>query len=304
MKYQDYYKTLGVARDASADELKKAYRKLARKYHPDVAKGDEAEAEFKRVTEAYEVLGDEDKRKRYDSFGANWKSGQDFRPPQGFEGFGGVGADGFGDLGGFSDFFEMFFGRDRGGAGHGDGFHSRSAKGHDVEANLHITLEEAYHGAKKTINLQSSSGVRKYDVKIPAGAKHGSRIRLSGQGGQGAGRGPAGDLFLRIDISPHPIYETRNGHDLEVELPVTPWEAALGAKVKVSTLDGPATLTLAPGTQSGNALRLRGKGLPQGKGEKGDLLARVRIVVPKDLSKAERKLFKELQSKSEFDPRS
>lgn len=301
MEYQDYYKTLGVTRDATAEEIKKAYRKLARKYHPDVAQGDEAEAQFKRVTEAYEVLGEEDKRQRYDSFGANWKNGQDFRPPQGFEGFGGGGAEGFG---GFSDFFEMFFGRDVGGrAGHGGGFQSRSAKGQDVEANLHITLEEAYHGAKKSISLQSTSGVKKYDVKIPSGAKQGSRIRLGGQGGQGAGRGAAGDLFLRIDISPHPVYERRDGHDLEVELLVTPWEAALGAKVKVPTLDGPATLNLVPGTQSGNALRLRGKGLPQGKGEKGDLFARVRIVVPKELSKAERKLFEELQSKSKFDPR-
>lgn len=271
MQYQDYYNILGVARDANADDIKKAYRKLARRYHPDVSKGEEAETKFKEVTEAYEVLGDAEKRKRYDSFGANWKNGQDFRPPAGFEGFSTDDMDGFG---GFSDFFEMFFGRSTGGT-QGGGFQTRSAKGQDVEATLHISLEEAYHGATRSISLQTRSGVKKYDVKIPAGTTNGSRIRLSGQGTQGAGQGPSGDLFLCISISPHPVYEIRDTHDLEVELPVAPWEAALGAKVTVPTLDGPATLSLAAGAQSGQTLRLRGKGLPRKKGTKGYLFARV-----------------------------
>ena len=300
MQYQDYYRILGVTRDATTDDIKKAYRKLARKYHPDVSEGAEAEAKFKQVTEAYEVLGDAEKRKRYDSFGASWKSGQDFRPPAGFEDFSTDGMDGFG---GFSDFFEMFFGRAGRSTHQGAEFQTRSTKGQDVEATLHISLEEAYHGATRSISLQAQSGVKKYDVKIPAGIKNGSRIRLSGQGAQGAGQGRAGDLFLCVSISPHPIYEIRDTHDLEVDLPVTPWEAALGAKVTVPTLDGPATLNLAAGTQSGQTLRLRGKGLPRKKGMTSYLFARVRIVVPEKLSKTERKLFEELRTQSKFDPR-
>ena len=321
VKFQDYYETLGVSRSASADEIKKAYRKLAQKLHPDVNKDPSAESRFKQVNEAYEVLGDPDKRKKYDALGTNWRAGQDFQPPPGYENihfdFGGApgqgGAFSFEDLGGFSDFFGTLFGSQFGQArsGRSRGRDSmRAMRGQDQEAELTITVEEAYHGARKTIALQvpemtpygeANYQTHKYDVKIPAGATEGSRIRLSGQGSAGRGGGEAGDLYLTIHMSPHPIYTVKD-HDLEMDLPITPWEAALGAKVNVRTLAGTMSLTIPARTQSGQKLRLRGKGLPKGK-TAGDLLATIRIVVPDRLTSKERELFEQLAHESTFRPR-
>lgn len=319
MKYRDYYKTLGVKRDADAATIKKAYRKLAREFHPDVNKGADAEARFKEVSEAYEVLGDEEKRRRYDALGSNWKANQDFTPPPGWEGIrfetGGAGPEGFG---GFSDFFDLFFGQGfadgfpGGGRTQGRSFRTRTrtgaraqrpARGGDVEAELEVTLEEAFHGTRKSLRLQTPEGPRSYEVRIPAGVKEGSRIRLSGQGGSGHGGGPGGDLFLMVRLQPHPLFSVVADHDLETTISVSPWEAALGATVEVQTLGGPASLKLAPGSQSGQRLRLRGKGLPKGRGEFGDLFVRIRIVVPQQLSEREQQLFEQLREESAFRPR-
>jgi curved DNA-binding protein len=321
VQFKDYYETLGVARGASQEEIKKAYRKAARKYHPDVNKNPGAENKFKEAAEAYEVLGDAEKRKKYDELGANWKQGQEFRPPPGWENvhfesqgrpesMGGFSQE---DLGGFSDFFASMFG----GAGGGGEFHTanfggmggrmgRRRRGEDHEADVKISLEDAYHGAKKSISLQTAEvdeqgrvqrHTRTYDVKIPAGTTAGSRIRLAGQGGEGIGDGPTGDLYLRATIEPHEVFRV-NGHDLEVDLQVTPWEAALGAKVTVPTLDGNASITIPPGTQSGKKIRLRGKGL-----RGADLYAIVKIMVPDELTHKEKELFAELAKHSKFNPR-
>ncbi len=325
VKFQDYYETLGVARTASADEIKKAYRKLAQKFHPDVNKNPGAEERFKQINEAYEVLGDPDKRKKYDSLGSNWRAGQEFTPPPGWENvhFEFRGAPGagqqfdFGDLGGFSDFFSQLFGggfpggrpgRGRGG-GRGDAW---AAPGQDEEAGIEISLEDAYHGAKKSIRLETAAmdergrvrpQTRTYDVRIPAGTTEGSRIRLAGQGGPGSGGGPSGDLYLNVHITPHPLCKV-SGHDLEMDLPITPWEAALGSKVTVPTLSGTVAITIPPRTQSGQHLRLRGKGLPRGGSRGfGDLIAVARIVVPEKLTAKERELFEELARQSSFKPR-
>lgn len=325
VKFQDYYETLGVSRTATEPEIKKAYRRLAQKYHPDVNKDPGAEARFKQINEAYEVLGDPDKRKKYDTLGANWQAGQDFRPPPGWENMryefrGGPGAGGFSfdDLGGFSDFFEMLFGGGGGGRRPGRGPAAApdemwsSMPGQDQEAALAVTVEEAFHGAKKKISLETVQGdargrprreVKTYDVKIPAGVTEGSRIRLAGQGGSGAGSGRTGDLYLTIHIAPHPVY-TVKGHDLEMQLPIAPWEAALGAKVRVTTLAGAISLTIPPRTQSGQHLRLRGKGLPLGGNRgAGDLIATVKMVVPDRLSARERELLEALARESTFRPR-
>lgn len=335
VKYHDYYKTLGVARDASQDEIKRAYRKLAREYHPDVNKDPEAERKFREVSEAYEVLGDEDKRKKYDRLGANWKSGQDFTPPSGWEGFGGFGGGAgrgrttrinFEDLqghGGFSDFFEAIFGGGggfggMGGMGAGAGRAStraapRARPGETVEGSLTISLEDAYHGATRSVSLQTSTptaggqverATKKLDVRIPPGTTDGSTIRLKGQGGAGVGGGPAGDVLLKINIAPHARYRV-DDHDLIATVPLAPWEAALGARVDVPTMEGEVTLTIPAGSQSGQRLRLRGKGLPKrgDKKERGDLYAELRIVVPKTLTEQERALYERLRDESEFRPR-
>ena len=323
VKFQDYYETLGVSRTATADEIKKAYRKLAQKLHPDVNKDPSAESKFKQVNEAYEVLGDAEKRKKYDALGTNWHAGQEFRPPPGYENIhfdfqgapGQGGAFSFEDMGGFSDFFGTLFGsgygQARSGRGRGGGRESmRAARGQDQEAELSITVEDAYHGARKTIALQvpeltaygeARYSTHKYDVKIPAGTAEGSRIRLSGQGSSGHGGGEAGDLYLTLHIAPHPIYTVKD-HDLEMDLPIAPWEAALGAKVNVHTLAGTVSLTIPARTQSGQKLRLRGKGLVRGK-TAGDLLAVIRIVVPDRLTNKERELFEQLARESTFRPR-
>lgn len=307
--FRDYYEVLGVSRGASDEEIRSAYRKLARTYHPDVNKDPGAEDRFKEISEAYEVLRDPDKRQRYDRLGANWKAGEDVSGADGFGGFRqgqggfGQGQGGFEDVrvefggNGFSDFFEGIFGG-RGGPGTG-GFEGFSARGGDQEATLEITLEEAARGGRRKISLGSG---RDYEVEIPAGVRDGQRIRLAGEGGTGAGGGPAGDLFLRVRVKPHLRFRVE-GRDLFVELPVAPWEAALGATVDVPTLNGTARVKVPAGSSSGRRLRLRGEGMPGPGKQHGDLFATVRIVVPKTLSKEERELFEQLAETSQFDPR-
>lgn len=319
--FQDYYQTLGVSRDATPEAIKRAYRKLARKYHPDVNKSKDAEEKFKQVNEAHEVLKDAEKRKLYDQLGANWKAGQEFRPPPGWENvhFEFRGTPGAGDFdfgGGFSDFFETLFGGRRGtrrsaGATGNVRQAAWSMPGQDHEAEIAIQLEDSYYGAAKTITLQGQEVdeqgrlrpvSRTYEVRIPAGVTDGNRIRLAGKGGAGIGGGPPGDLYLKVHIDPHPRFRL-DGHDLEVEVPVTSWEAALGATVEVPVVEGVANLKIPPGIQSGQKLRLRGKGLPLRDGGRGDLLALVKIVVPKTLSDRERDLFNEMARVSSFNPR-
>jgi curved DNA-binding protein len=325
VKFQDYYETLGVERAASQDQIQAAYRKLARKCHPDVNKSPDAEEKFKRLNEAYEVLRDPEKRRRYDSLGENWQAGQDFTPPPGWEFFTGRpgrGGQGFGfdifggngfeesPFSGFSDFFDMLFGGGLGGRPRRGSAGGRSTSwtspGQDQEAEISISLEEAHRGVRKTLTLESSGGRRRdsrtLEVNIPAGTPDGHRLRLRGQGGGGTGGGPAGDLYLRVRIAPHPLFRL-NGTDLEVEVPVAPWEAALGARIEVPLIDGRASLKLQPGVQSGQRLRLRGKGLARRNGTQGDLYAILKIVVPSSLSERERELFEELARASSFRPR-
>lgn len=323
VKFRDYYQVLGVARDASADDIKRAYRKLATKYHPDKNKSAEADTRFKEATEAYEVLKDADKRAKYDRLGENWKHGQDFQPPpgSGFEGFedifggrgrrgpgnasGGPSSGGFSFSGdGFSEFFEMFFNQAGGAQGHGSPAGQRTAHqrpaGPTQETELTISLHEAYHGATRSITLQSADGsTKRLDVKIPAGSTTGSKIRLKGQGGGG------GDLLLKLHIAHDPRFEV-HGHNLTTTLKVSPFEAMLGAKVPVQTMDGDVTLTIPPGTNSGSRLRLTGKGLPKrggGQDDRGDLFARVKIIVPKDLTDEQKELLNKLKEELKFDPR-
>jgi curved DNA-binding protein len=296
--FRDYYESLGVPRDASHEDIRRAYRKLARQYHPDVNKEPGAEDRFKEISEAYEVLRDEEKRKRYDRLGADWKTGQDVSGASGFEGFEGFGNGGgvqfeFGDGADFSDFFEGMFGR-RGGRRGGGGFQGFSTRGGDHEAVLELSLEEAARGGTRKLSLDDG---RDFEVDIPAGVRDGQRIRLAGQGGRGMGGGPAGDLHLRVNLKPHPRFKV-DGRDLTTDLPVTPWEAALGATVEVPTLNGTAKVKVPPGSSSGRRLRLRGEGLGG-----GDLYARIRIHVPKKLSKKERELFEQLAKASTFNPR-
>jgi curved DNA-binding protein len=302
--YRDYYEVLGVPRGAGDDEIRTAYRKLAREYHPDVNKDPGADDRFKEISEAYEVLRDPEKREKYDRLGANWKTGQDVSGASGFGGNGdgrtdfGEGRTDFGDDGGFSDFFESFFGRRR--AGTGGGFEGFSMRGGDQEATLEITLEEAARGGKRSISLADG---RDFEVRIPAGVRDGQKIRLAGQGGGGVSGGPAGDLYLRVRVKPHPRFRLE-GDDLVVEVPVAPWEAALGAGVPVPTLDrGVAQVKVPAGSSSGRRLRLKGEGMPAPGGRRGDLYAVVRIVVPKRLEPRERELFEELAAASRFDPR-
>jgi curved DNA-binding protein len=303
---RDYYETLGVARDASSEEIQRAYRKLARQYHPDVNKDSGAEDRFKEVSEAYDVLRDPEKRDRYDRMGANWRAGPDVSGAGGFEeafrrgdGFRDVRVD-FGD-GDFSDIFESVLGgRGRGGRRAGrSGSGSFSIPGADQEAVLEISLEEAARGGRRRISLDG----RDLEVEIPRGVRDGQRIRLAGEGEPGIGGGPPGDLYLRIRLRRDPRFRVE-GRDLYTDLPVTPWEAALGAEVPVPTLDGSARVKVPPGSSSGRRLRLRGQGLPgSGGAPDGDLYAIVEIHVPKRLTKKERELFEQLASTSKFNPR-
>jgi curved DNA-binding protein len=316
LEYKDYYATLGVKKDASQDEIQKAYRKLARKYHPDVNKAPEAEVKFKEVGEAYEVLKDEEKRQKYDQYGSAWKRAQQTgAPPPGWEGinfdFGGMGGmGGQGGFGGgeFSSFFDMLFGGRRGaGGGAGAGFPGFGGQagfrgsGGDSEAALSISLEEAVRGGKREIALSDpNTGQRRtLSVKIPEGVRAGQRIRLAGQGQPGMGGGPAGDLYLKIEIEPDPRFRVE-GSNLHTAVPIAPWEAALGGDAEVQTLDGSVRVKIPAGSSSGRKIRLRGRGLPQSGGEKGDLLAEIRIMVPEKLSDRERELFEELAEASSF----
>jgi curved DNA-binding protein len=314
--FRDYYDALGVPRDASQEDIRSAYRRLARENHPDVNKEAGAEDRFKEVSEAYEVLRDPEKRERYDRFGANWKAGQDVTGASGFEGFrrrrgagagAGAGAGrgggfedvqfefGGGDGGDFSEFFEGLFGGRGGG-----GFNGFSMRGGDQEAELELSLEEAARGGRRRLSFGDG---REIEVEIPPGVRDGQRIRLAGEGGAGPGGGPPGDLLLRVRIRPHPRFRVE-GRDLYVDLPVTPWEAALGAEVPVQTLDGSARVKVPPGSSSGRRLRLRGQGMPVRDGKPGDLYATVQIHVPKRLTAQERELFERLRDVSDFDPRS
>ena len=298
MKYKDYYKVLGVERTASEDEIKKAYRKLARKYHPDVSKEANAKEKFQEVSEAYETLRDKEKRAAYDSLGSGFRQGQDFRPPPDwFDRFGSGRQEDLRDTD-LSDLFEQMgiFGR---AAGRRGGFgRNVPIPGEDFETPVRITLEEAARGTERQLQLDGQL----ITARIPKGATDGQRLRLRGKGGQGANGGPAGDLYLQIVLEPHPLYRVR-GHDLEIELPIAPWEAALGAQVEVPTLEGRVTMKVPPGSKGANKLRLAGKGLPKPGGGAGDLYAALEIVVPATLTEREKKLYEELRDASKFDPR-
>jgi curved DNA-binding protein len=316
--FRDYYDTLGVDRGASEDEIRRAYRKLARENHPDVNKDPDAEDRFKAISEAYEVLRDPEKRKAYDRFGENWKAGQnvsdaDFRDFD-FGGRGGGAQQGgfrdvrvdFGDGDGFSDFFESFFGRGgatrrarSAGAPPGGGFGDFSLRGGDQEAEIELSLEEAFRGGRRKISLADG---RDYEITIPPGVRDGQRIRLAGEGEPGTRGGPSGDLFLRVRIRPDKRFR-REGQDLYVDLPVTPWEAALGASVEVPTLEGRHRVKVPAGSSSDRRLRLREQGMPDSRGRRGDLYAVVKIVAPKRLTREERELFERLAEVSHFNPR-
>jgi curved DNA-binding protein len=320
VRYQDYYQTLGVDRGASEKELQRAFRKLAREFHPDVNKSPGAEERFKQINEAYEVLKDPEKRKRYDQLGANWQAGQEFTPPPGherapfgggFQGFAGFGDRYFGDDlgGGFSSFFEAMFGQ--AGAQHGRTRGPRARRGHSQEAEIELSLEDVARGGTHEIVLQSvehapdgrpQRSERRYDVRIPPGTTEGTTIRLAGQGAAGAGGGPSGDLLLRVRLAEHPRFEV-DGFDLATRVDIAPWEAALGAKIDVPLLAGAATLTVPPGSSSGRKLRLRGQGLPQRDGTRGDLVVELSIAVPPNLTPRERELYEQLGRESPHRPR-
>jgi curved DNA-binding protein len=296
MEYKDYYQILGVARDVSKEDLKKAYRKLARKYHPDVSKETDAEEKFKELGEAYEVLKDPEKRAQYDQFGSNYKNGQSFTPPPGW-GHQGGGREGFdGNNSNFSSFFDSMFG----GGGAGGGRDNFYAKGEDVNAKITISLEDAFNGAKKTIRRPSgSTETGTLNVKIPAGITMGKKIRLSGQGRAGMG-GSAGDLLLEINLATHAHYKL-DGSNIILDLPIAPWEAALGAKVTVPTLAGKINLTIPAGAKSGQKMRLKGRGLP-GK-EVGDQIINLQIMTPAADSDKATKLYQQMAEELNFNPR-
>jgi len=307
---------MGVAKSASQDEIKRAYRKLARKYHPDVSKEKNSEEHFKELGEAYEVLKDPEKRTAYDQLGANWKAGQQgFQPPPdwdaGFEFHGDSFTGGSAGAAGFSDFFESLFGR--AGAGfqqHSAGSGQHQMRGQDSHAKVFIDLEDAYQGASRGLTLQSTvMGAdgrpqlkpRTLNVKIPKGVKAGQDIRLKGQGSPGAGGGPAGDLYLEIEFNPHSIYKV-DGADVSLELPISPWEAALGGKIKVPTPSGMIDLTIPKAISSGKKMRLKGRGIPAK--QPGDFYVILEIVLPDPISDKEKALYEELQqASSHFNPR-
>ena len=327
MEYTDYYQVLGIGRDAKQDEIKKAYRKLARKYHPDVSKEPDAGAKFKEIGEAYAVLRDPEKRAAYDQLGANWQAGQDFRPPpdwnQGWEfrgggkgyddGFGsGGGAEGF-DAGGFSDFFETLFGGGGRGFGGGGGFGGAQgayrARGEDHHAKIVIDLEDAYQGATRAITLRAADYAddgrvttreRTLNVKIPKGIRQGQQIRLAGQGGPGMGGSDSGDLYLEVEFNPHRHYRVE-GADVYLNLPVAPWEAALGAKITVPTPSGKVGLKVPKGSSQGRTLRLKGRGIPSKK--VGDLYVVLQIALPAADSKKAKEAYEAMKSELDFNPR-
>lgn len=320
IEYKDYYQVLGVPRTASDDEIKKAFRRLAREYHPDVAKDKKmAEERFKEINEAYEVLSNPENRRRYDRLGANWKAGAEFRPPPEWEKrrrartgqqeaeefefhFGGTG---------FSDFFEALFG------GRSQGFRGFGVdpdevdvggRGGDLESDILVDLDEVLHGSVRTITQQrvdprnGRTERSTFQVRIPPGVRDGQTIRVSGKGEQRRNGAP-GDLYLRVRLAQHPDFRVRD-LDLWSEIPLAPWEAVLGATVTTRTLDGPVTLRVPPGSKNGQQLRLRGRGLPSSDGKRGDFYATITIEVPSQVSEQERALWEQLAAKSQFQPRS
>ncbi|OHV28158.1 MULTISPECIES: DnaJ C-terminal domain-containing protein [Pseudofrankia] len=314
---RDYYEALGVSRAATTEEIQQAYRKLARRYHPDVNKDPAAEERFKEINDAYQVLSDPKTRGRYDRFGPDFR-----RIPEDYEermaagvgaGFGGAGAGrggsgqrvrvtpgfeaGFGGGGGFEDLFGDLFGAGRGARGA-----TGPIPGADQEAELALSVEEAYRGGRRQVTLAGPEGARGYTVTIPPGVMDGQRIRLVGQGGRATGDGPAGDLYLRVRIVPHPRYRL-SGRDIHLTVAVSPWEAALGATVPVATPGGEVKVHVPAGSSSGRRLRLRGEGMPNPRGSPGDLYAEVSVMVPAKLTDRERALFEELAAISTFDPR-
>ncbi|GGQ38126.1 DnaJ C-terminal domain-containing protein [Couchioplanes azureus] len=306
----DYYQVLGVDRSAGQQAIQRAYRKLARRYHPDINKDPGAEERFKDITEAYEVLSDEKKRARYDRYGEHWRQvPEDYAGPMPGTGPSGgsgrrrvrvnTGRGGYDDLGfggvGFDDLLGGLF---------GGGFRGGrvQAPGADTEAEIELGVEDAYAGGRRRITLQTASGPRSYEVDIPAGVTDGQRIRLAGQGAGGLGGGPRGDLYLVVRLAPHPRYRV-DGRDITVELPVAPWEGALGASVPVDTPGGPVQVQVPPGSSTGRRLRLRGRGMPHPKGTPGDLYAEVKVAVPARASETEQRLWKQLAAASTFDPR-
>jgi curved DNA-binding protein len=328
---QDYYRVLGVPRDASQEEIQRAYRQLARRNHPDVNKDPGAEERFKEINEAYNVLSDPDSRKRYDRFGAQWRevpedfdtAGAGFRQRAGAGagrggpfrggGRGRVEPEGYGDVGiDLDDLFGSFFGGRAGGfsgggygagyGGGGGGFGRGPVAGADSEAELTLTVEEAYHGGHRRVTLSTPQGPRTLDVAIPPGVADGQRIRLAGQGAGGIGGGPPGDLYLVVRLAADPRYRVE-GRDITSQLPVAPWEAALGARVPIDTPGGTVQVTVPAGSSCGRRLRLRGRGLPNPHGRPGDFYAEVKVLVPQSLSPDERELFEQLAKTSTFNPR-
>jgi curved DNA-binding protein len=323
MEYRDYYKILGLERAANADQVRTAYRRLARKFHPDVSKEKNAEERFKEVQEAYEVLKDPEKRAAYDQLGNEWQSGQQFRPPpdwgSGFEFSGGAerggprrrtyrasGAEGAGSQEDFSDFFSSLFGGETPFAGGGGGG-ARAARDH--HARVDISLEEAFRGATRTLELRrpevktdGSVTLETHTVRvtIPAGVAEGQLVRLAGQGSPAAGGGAAGDLYLEVHILPDPLYQL-DGRDVTLTFPVAPWEAALGAAVNVPTLGGPVAMQIPANSQSGQKLRLRGRGLPGTP--PGDQYVQLKVVVPSASSPEARALYEQMRDQLNFDPR-
>jgi DnaJ-class molecular chaperone len=334
VKFKDYYEVLGVKRDVTGDQIRQAYRKLARKHHPDVNPGDRvAEEKFKDINEAYEVLSDPEKRKRYDQLGSNWKDGAEFTPPPGW-GRVNVQFDDLGNIfggGGFSDFFETLFGgaRSASQAEHRRGSaRSRPDRGQDAEAEMEISLEDAHKGGRHRITLQGSrscpacggsgatggavcttcggagytSSPKTIDVNIPAAAREGSVIKLKRQGQPGMKGGESGDLYIKLKIKPHPFF-TVAGDDITAEVPVAPSEAILGASIEVPTIEGKAEVKIPAGAQGGQRLRLRGQGLNKRGGGRGDQYVKLRIVVPSHPTEREKQLYKELSEASHFNPR-
>lgn len=313
MQYKDYYDVMGVKRDASPEEIKTAYRKLARKYHPDVSKEKDAEKKFKELGEAYAVLSDAEKRQQYDQLGSQWQGGQEFRPPPGWHTYSNAGGQEFNESQ-FSDFFETLFG---GGGGSPFG-HARRGRGHarefsqrgeDIQSKIAISLEDAYHGTTRAIQLtvpeMTAEGTiltksKTLNVKIPAGVTQGQQIRLAGQGGPGVGGGAAGDLYLEIDLQKNNLFRV-DGADIYLNLPITPWEAALGATVPVPTLGGKVELKISAGSQSGQKLRLKGRGLPAKT--PGDQYVVLQIVVPKADNAEAKEIYQQMEQKMAFDPR-
>ncbi len=294
MKFKDYYAALGVPRDADAEQIKKAYRKLARQHHPDVSKSPEAEAKFKEIGEAYATLKDPEKRAAYDELGRR-PAGQEFRPPPGWAHQYASDAQGFENID-LADLLDALGRRHRGGHA------AMPVHGRDYETAVRISLEDAHRGTTLNLNLADAGGDRTLEVTIPPGVSEGQKLRLRGKGGKGRNGGADGDIYLHIALAPHPVFRA-DRHDLYFDLALAPWEAALGAEIEVPTLDGPVLLTVPPGTRSGRKLRLRGRGLSTGRGGHGDLYAVVHIDVPAALTDRERELFKEMAATSRFDPR-